>query len=320
MKKNKLTWIALVCVAVAAFAFTACDDGSSGGNDPVTDSTQTTQGDGDSDTDTTQTSDGTQTQGDGTGTTQGGSESGDGSNITPAVTYIGAKAPTEAKSVGDIVFTDGSATAYSADLTLTAEQKEKTEAIVFYVGSADNVLGNRTLAVNVKNSGGTSYAWAKDNTTGFSTIFTDLQCERTVTKPESGMYYEYTYNNTTFYFTGDFDGSDNWAKVKEKDPAGTADDVVAENYPAFNYVNTELGENYYLPTLAELMELYKNIAAVNASITAVDGTTLSSFYWSSSPQALKATRAWIVSLSDGLTTTYDKALEVGDCVCGVRAF
>ena len=238
-----------------------------------------------------------------------------------AVTYIGTKAPTEAKVVGDIVFTDGSATAYSADLTLTDEQQAKAEAVVFYVGSADSALGNRTLAVNVKNSGTKKYAWTTEL---FN--FTDLQCTNTTTKPESGTYYEYTYRNKTYYVTGDLDGSDNWEKIKATDPTGTADDVVAENYPAFNYVNTELGENYYLPTLAELEELLKNLTAVNASITAAGGTGLtdSATYWSSSLDITEVKTnsfmisAWSVYLKNGQAIS--GSLRNSKVVCGVRAF
>lgn len=43
--------------------------------------------------------------------------------------YEGAYEP------GDIVFTDGTATPYSADLTLTAEQKDAAIAIIFYKGT-----------------------------------------------------------------------------------------------------------------------------------------------------------------------------------------
>ncbi|MGN0725600.1 MAG: hypothetical protein ACI4LR_05450 [Treponema sp.] len=35
----------------------------------------------------------------------------------PPVTYIGSKTPTETKAVGDIVFTDGSASPYTEELT-----------------------------------------------------------------------------------------------------------------------------------------------------------------------------------------------------------
>lgn len=59
-----------------------------------------------------------------------------GGGTTP--TYIGTKNPTDAKAVGDIVFNDGSATPYTADLKLTPEQKDAAIAVIFYVGTGLN--------------------------------------------------------------------------------------------------------------------------------------------------------------------------------------
>ena len=55
--------------------------------------------------------------------------------------YIGSKAPDEAKAVGDIVFTDGSATPYVAGLTLTDNQKSKSIAVIYKV-DGDKVYGD----------------------------------------------------------------------------------------------------------------------------------------------------------------------------------
>ena len=64
--------------------------------------------------------------------------------------YIGTKAPSEAKAVGDIVFSDGSATPYSEDLSLTDEQKSKAIAVIFYVGTeCSNDSKSRTLGVGL---------------------------------------------------------------------------------------------------------------------------------------------------------------------------
>ena len=225
-------------------------------------------------------------------------------------------------AVGDIYLSDGTVIAAADANKMSGEQKAKAEAVVFYVGTSDSVLGNRTLAVNVKNSGTTLYVWAEN--AGHDTKFTEVQCGHTDTKPTSGTYYEYTeseyiYPRRTYYVTGDLDGSDNWEKIKATDPAGTADDVVAENYPAFNYVNTELGENYYLPTLAELEELCKNITTVNASIAAAGGTTLSGYYWSSSEtDSSSSYYAWCVHLPTSLRDCGNKRDDY--FVCGVRAF
>ena len=59
-----------------------------------------------------------------------------------AAFYIGTKAPSEAKAVGDIVFSDGSATPYSADLELTDEQKAAAIAVIFYAGTGDATIRN----------------------------------------------------------------------------------------------------------------------------------------------------------------------------------
>ena len=65
------------------------------------------------------------------------------SNVTvSAAFYIGTKAPTETKAVGDIVFTDGSATPYSADLELTDEQKAAAIAVIFYAGTGNATIRN----------------------------------------------------------------------------------------------------------------------------------------------------------------------------------
>ena len=65
----------------------------------------------------------------------------------PPVTYIGSKTPTETKAVGDIVFTDGSASPYTEELT--NEQKAAAIAVIFYVGDENDTLGAKTLGVGL---------------------------------------------------------------------------------------------------------------------------------------------------------------------------
>ena len=87
------------------------------------------------------------------------------------------------------------------------------------------------------------------------------------------------YNASTVTFTGDTDGSDNWEYIKSIDPAGAAD--AATNYPAFNWVNqyntqyaAQLGGTnfaWYIPSLAELCEVYKNRVEINASLEKIHG-------------------------------------------------
>ncbi len=52
--------------------------------------------------------------------------------------FIGTKKPTEEKAVGDIVFSDGSATPYTDGLTLSDDEKAAAIAVIFYKGTGLN--------------------------------------------------------------------------------------------------------------------------------------------------------------------------------------
>ena len=312
MKKTK-KWLAAIAAVMLAFSFASCGSGDDDNNSGEIDNTNTNGDNTNTNGDNTNTNgDNTNTNGDNTNTN--GENTNNGNGKMPTV----AETKTTLDAVGDIYLSDGTVIAAADANKMSTEQKAMAEAVVFYMGTND-ALGERTLAVNVKNSGTTTYAWAKRDTTGEATNFDDLLCVRTLSKPESGPYYEDTDDGMTYYVMDVLDGSGSWEKVKATDPTGTADDVVAENYPAFNYVNTVLGENYYLPTLAELEELYKNITTVNASITVAGGTKLSGIFFSSS-QDISSARVWNVSLSDGNVFVDSKSSDYYASVCGVRNF
>ena len=149
-----------------------------------------------------------------------------------------------------------------------------------------------------------SLLWAKNGSTGYNTKFEGIIC-----KPST------TGSGFTAPFEGDIDGSDNWAYIKSIDPAGAAD--AATNYPAFNWVNTynttyaaKLGSarpSWYMPSLAELCEVYKNRDAINASLITIRGLDSNyadespgtSCYWSSSQDFYSNSRAWLVYFWDG---------------------
>ncbi len=180
-------------------------------------------------------------------------ESGSDDNSDPtSATYIGSKAPTETKSVGSIIFSDGSFEDYSAGLTLTEMQKASAVAVIFCLAS-DSPSG-KALGVGLRETSG--LAWAASGSTGFS--------------------------------TSDNDGSGNWAVIQATDPSGSAN--ASTNYPAFNYANTytaEVYEDWYLPAINELKKLYNAKSMVNSAIgligTSSDVVSLGSHdYWSSS--------------------------------------
>ncbi|MBB5218065.1 uncharacterized protein YjdB [Treponema rectale] len=243
---------------------------------------------------------------------------------TTPTTYIGTKAPTEAKAVGDIVFSDGSATPYSEDLTLTEEdltlteeQKSKAVAVIFYAGSASDTLGAKTLGVGLKNSvtDSTFLAWAKNGVNGYSTNITAIQC----TPSESGI-----GRTAKATFKGDTDGSDNWQALCD----AVSDEETSGNYPAWEWVNAyattanltdDYASGWYLPTVAELSMLYRAKDTVNASIEAAGGTEIADAdYWSSSQAASNNSSAWTVYFDPDYLNTSSK--DNGILVCAVRAF
>ena len=153
---------------------------------------------------------------------------------------------------------------------------------------------------------GSDLLWAKKGSAGYKTKFEGIICEPSTTGSGAAQ---------TATFTGDTDGSDNWEYIKSIDPAGAAD--AATNYPAFNWVNT-YNETYktklnnktfawYMPSLAELCEVYKNKAAINESLTKIrgldsnyaDASLGTLWYWSSSQDSGNYKHAWDVSFSDG---------------------
>lgn len=199
--------------------------------------------------------------------------------------YWGSKAPTEAKAVGDIVFTDGSATPYTNDLHLEKYQKEAAIAIIFYAGtglnSGDNVTTSRTLGVGLKHAiDNFKLKWCIQGAKGFTNI-------TTIQNPVKDGFS--SWENMTF--KGDSDGSNNLEQIKAF--LGDMDDTFdSENYPAFYYAKNYIGNfnldgtNYasgwYLPSAAELHAIWKTKDIVDAASTLCGGDKFENkAYWSS---------------------------------------
>lgn len=244
-----------------------------------------------------------------------------GGGDTPATAYIGTKAPSEAKAVGDIVFSDGSATAYTSELTLTDEQKSKAVAVIFYAGSASDTLGAKTLGVGLKNAtgDGNTLAWARltnsdDKAEGYSTDITAIQCTTADGETEAA----------TATFTGDFDGSDNWKALCD----AVSDEGTSGNYPAWEWVNAYATNNslagsyangWYLPTVAELSMLYRVKDTVNSALEKAGGMKIAdAYYWSSSQSASYIKYAWYVKFDNNNLSLNNKNYALS--VCTVRAF
>ncbi len=250
---------------------------------------------------------------------------------TPPTTSIGTKAPTEAKAVGDIVFNDGSATPYTADLTLTEEQKAAAIALIFYVGtglnSGDDTTTSRTLGVGLKHTSG--LAWCTTGANAYSKNITTIQC------PASGYGGAWT-------FTGDRNGSDNLEQIATF--LGEGNDTATEGrYPAFYFAKnyskaaTNLGDSYkdgwYLPSIAELFQIYANgkgrnkVFDIDAASTLCGGDTFGAGVprvWSSSQHDNSSMHnfAYELYVSNGTCGGDAKSVDLDDLIsaCAVRAF
>lgn len=202
-----------------------------------------------------------------------------GINNTP----IGSKERPDA--VSDIVFSDGTAVAYSEDLVLTGEQVDAAVAVIFYVGG-DSDIGERILGVGLKESDAREWA------------VSDAFCY--------GRYAS----------TSSYNGIQNWEKITIKDTSAA---TTPENYPAFKYANEySVGvftSGWYVPAQSELKKLRTNVEAVNNAINKIKETragvsvldTTSGIYWTSSEYSSAISNlAYFVEFATTSTSTTDR--------------
>lgn len=289
--------------------------------------------------------------GSGGGTSSGGPETGVGDDGTSTGVIddgsavgsrIGEKSkPTE---VGDIVFSDGSATPYGEGLVLTEEQESKAVAVIFYAGTSSDALGARTLGVGLAQSA-TKIAWCGAGAGAANRDVETIQC---TPNDDSGSY----------TFAGDTDGSDNLEQIAEflatagesganindtgvscAGGSSTAStDEAAANYPAFYFAKTYAGQagsrvagtsyatGWYLPSIAELYQLYATMTTVNGAIDKCGGTrisksTSSGIYWSSSQMdSPEKARVLYTYLSNNWCDYAARKSGEQQFVCAIRAF
>ena len=178
--------------------------------------------------------------------------------------------------------------------------------VAVLVGVKNSFASGRVIGIGLHISQ-SKLVWAKNGSTGCNKSFEGIRCG-------SDKYGQNAADTATF--SGDMDGSDNWEYIRRIDPNGTVND--AENYPAFHWVN-EYGKTYktgeqkwYMPSLKELCDVYKNREAINASLAKIhalpsgdqyaDSSLGSSYYWSSSQYSHgfdSKTSAWPVGFAGG---------------------
>ena len=214
---------------------------------------------------------------------------------------------TEGWAVGDIILADGT------NVAVASYQSSDTNKPVAVV--ADFNTNGIVIGLGLKSS--SSLEWAKFGTTGYKTEFTDI-----IAKYSGSTRSGYT-------FTSDCDGSDNWEYICSVDPEGTKD--AATNYPAFNFANNygtttcgfdendEFASGWYIPSLSELYEIYKNKETLQTSLTKVGGFTIgTSWYWSSLQSSGGCAYAYTLYFYNGNVDEYTKNLNFGVLV--VRQF
>ncbi len=228
-------------------------------------------------------------------------------------------------AVGDIILNDGSKVNYKTAKTFTGsdlnELKGKAIAVIFRADTANKTA----LGVGLKHNT-SSLEWCTRDANAYDKNIETIQC------PASG-----DVGNLTF--TGDTDGSDNLEQIASflttaglvNDTKGTDAD---KRYPAFyfakNYKNTATNltstyENgWYLPTVAELFDIWKVKAVVDGASGLCEGSQFgTSWYWSSSQYASYDHKAYTLDFTNGdwEIDGKDDDEDTGyDYVCAVRAF
>ena len=218
-------------------------------------------------------------------------------------------------NVGDILLNDGTIIAYDKNiLSFFNEQKSKIVGVLYGFNEYDVPAG--WLGLYNSTVGSNSCIWASRGTKGHNTYFTDIICTPSVGgigKADKAT------------FSGDTDGSDNWAYICSVDPVGSSNASI--NYPAFNYVNSyantygltgDYATGWYMPSLAELCYIYRNKDFLN---TVLNLQLTGSYYWSSSQVADNYEHAWVVKFTDGSVYSVKKNDEFYSWrVCCVHAF
>lgn len=215
-------------------------------------------------------------------------ESGD--STAEEATETGNNFISEQYEVGDIILSDGSIVK-GADITAI---DRSNVPIAVIAGFKEN---GTAFGVGVHRSD-SPLQWASDDSTGYATNFIDTVCTQ----------------KSDFEFSGDKDGTDNWEVICAQDSEDTADAEV--NYPAFYFANTyaknydlsgDMASGWYMPSIAELCDIYQNREEINTSLqklygldeqAAMNGLE-TNWYWSSSQAGNEDDYAWFVHYFNG---------------------
>lgn len=253
--------------------------------------------------------------------------------------HIYLKAPVKPKpdTIGDIVLEDGTAVAYENRSKLSETQRWHSIAVIFYDGKASTVLGNCVLGVGLAEGIGN---WCHQTNPAHYIRITEITANPIrwggpVTRAEYGKevpVFSYPKREREVTFTGEPDGQIRGTNNLSKVESHMGSEFDLEKMNAFKYCkeykdqdgsrvkwidNKQYQTGWYLPTIAELTELFAKVGLVNRCISAVYGKTIISFvatddyYWSSSLVSGNKLEAWLArSQSEDPAVSllsYDKA-------------
>ena len=242
-----------------------------------------------------------------------------------AVAYGEKNHPTD---VLDIVFADGTATAWHEGLELTQAQKQASIAVIFYKGTeCSNDGRKRLLGVGLSHNkdgvtDGNGLAWCSKDANAHDMVINTI-------------FYSADYKDVS-----DKDGSDNLEQIgaylvndgREDDTANE------ETYPAFHYAKnyamqknnriagTPFENGWYLPTIPELYRVWEIHGSVNAASALCGGDVFSDdidrvgIYWTSTPcDSDQLECSYCIYFREGKLESNFR--DVGNCsVCAIRDF
>lgn len=176
-------------------------------------------------------------------------------------------------TIGDVILRDGSRVS-AASLADGINSDNPPVAVVAYF------VDGGYVAVGMP---GDELAWAKSGALGEKKRIAAIIC--TPNKNGSGA------ANGDCVFTGDTDGSDNWSEVESI----TGEDTT--NYPIFDMaLNYESYGNWYVPSIAELYQIYANREVMNTSLLACGyRDAMEKSYWTSSARDTDGNTSWYLN-------------------------
>ena len=213
----------------------------------------------------------------------------------------------EGLRTGDYVLTDNTYVRKEYYSELTQEERAKIFGIVLITDSGEPLILGTQFSTNESR-------WTA-SPIGIDTYLAEI------TTGVGGS------SSSGYTFTGDLDGADNWEYICSVDPTNTQGTQVASMYPAFYLANiyasyavlagTDFADGWYVPTINELYQMYKNISTIKSSLTKL-GISLPYTYddnldeytcrdfWSSSVPTAFGTTAYKLDYHTGEITNVDR--------------